>query len=70
MTPDGQNAQLRGHWAMKAAKRRGRQVGRPPKLTGERLAHARTLIEGGREKQEVAALLDVGTATLRRALKG
>jgi DNA invertase Pin-like site-specific DNA recombinase len=53
---------------MKAAKRRGRQVGRPPKLTGERLAHARALAEEGREKQEIAALLGVGTATLRRAL--
>lgn len=55
---------------MKAAKRRGRQVGRPPKLTGERLAHAKALIEGGKEKQEVAVLLGVGQATLRRALKG
>jgi DNA invertase Pin-like site-specific DNA recombinase len=54
---------------MKAAKRRGRQVGRPRKLTEERLAHAQTLIDEGREKQEVASLLGVGKATLRRALK-
>lgn len=55
---------------MKAAKRRGRHVGRPRKLTPERLAHARALIEDGKEKGEVAALLGVGKATLRRALNG
>lgn len=54
---------------MKAAKRRGKAVGRPPKLTGERLAHAKALLEDGtKEKGEVAALLGVGKATLRRAL--
>lgn len=55
---------------MAAAKRRGRHVGRPTKLTPDRLAHARALIEEGREKGEVAALLGVGKATLRRALNG
>lgn len=57
---------------MVAAKRRGRHVGRPRKLTEERLAHARALIAEDREKAEVAALLGVGVgvATLRRALKG
>jgi DNA invertase Pin-like site-specific DNA recombinase len=54
---------------MAAAKRRGRHIGRPPKLTGERLTHARALVEEGREKQEIAALLGVGQVTLRRALK-
>jgi DNA invertase Pin-like site-specific DNA recombinase len=54
---------------MAAAKRRGRHVGRPLKLTADRLAHARTLIEDGKEKGEVAALLGVGKATLRRALR-
>lgn len=53
---------------MQAAKRRGRHVGRPRKLTPHQLAHARALIEGGTEKAEVAALLGVGKATLRRAL--
>lgn len=55
---------------MQAAKRRGRHVGRPRKLTAHQLAHARALIEGGKEKGEVAALLGVGKATLRRALNG
>jgi DNA invertase Pin-like site-specific DNA recombinase len=55
---------------MRAAKKRGVHVGRPPKLTPDRLAHARELIQGGREKADVAALLGVGVATLRRNLKG
>jgi DNA invertase Pin-like site-specific DNA recombinase len=54
---------------MKAAKLRGRHVGRPPKLTPDRLAHAQELIDGGRERADVAALLGVGVATLRRRLK-
>ena len=54
---------------MASARRRGRHVGRPVKLSPERLAHAKDLIAGGRGKAEVAALLGVGAATLRRALK-
>jgi len=54
---------------MTAAKKRGRHVGRPRKLTPERLAHARSLIEDGRERADVAGLLGVGTSTLRRALR-
>lgn len=53
---------------MAAARRRGRAVGRPRKITGERLAHARALLGEERGKGEVAALLGVGKATLRRAL--
>jgi DNA invertase Pin-like site-specific DNA recombinase len=56
---------------MQAAKRRGRHVGRPPKLTPHKVAHARQLIADGTETQAGAAvLLGVGVATLRRALKG
>ena len=54
---------------MSAAKKRGRHIGRPRKLTTERLAHAQTLIDEGRERADVAGLLGVGTSTLRRALK-
>jgi DNA invertase Pin-like site-specific DNA recombinase len=54
---------------MKAAKRRGRHVGRPPKLTAHEIGHARQLIAEGNETQAgAAALLGVGVATLRRAL--
>ena len=54
---------------MQAAKRRGRHVGRPRKLTAHKIDHARELIAEGRESQAGAAsLLGVGVATLRRAL--
>jgi DNA invertase Pin-like site-specific DNA recombinase len=55
---------------MAAAKRRGRHVGRPAKLTPEWLAHAHVLILDGKEKGAVAALLGAGKATLRCALNG
>lgn len=54
---------------MKAAKRRGKHVGRPAKLTAHQLAHARALIEEGTETRAgIAALFGVDVATLRRAL--
>jgi DNA invertase Pin-like site-specific DNA recombinase len=54
---------------MKAAKRRGRHVGRPPKLTLEQLALARQLIDSDLETRAgAAALLKVGKSTLRRRL--
>ena len=56
---------------MRAAKRRGRHVGRPRKLTPHKLNRARELIAEGREtKAGAAALLGVDAVTLRRALKG
>jgi DNA invertase Pin-like site-specific DNA recombinase len=56
---------------MAAAKRRGRHVGRPPKLTPHKIDHARQLIAEGKEtKAGAAALLGVDAVTLRRALKG
>jgi DNA invertase Pin-like site-specific DNA recombinase len=56
---------------MVAAKRRGRHVGRPRKLTPHKIDHARQLIAEGKETQAgAAALLGVGFSTLRRALNG
>ena len=55
----------------RAAKRRGRHVGRPRKLTAHKLDHARQLIADGKEtKAGAAALLGVDAVTLRRALNG
>jgi DNA invertase Pin-like site-specific DNA recombinase len=55
---------------MAAAKRRGRHVGRPRKLTPHKLDHARQLIADGKEtKAGAAAVLGVNAVTLRRALK-
>jgi len=52
-------------------KRRGRHVGRPPKLTPHKIDHARRLIAEGKETQAgVALLLGGGVATLGRALNG
>ena len=56
---------------MQAAKRRGRHVGRPRKLTDHKLGHERELIAEGKETQAGAELLlGVGVATLRRPLNG
>ena len=54
---------------MQAAKRRGKAVGRPRKLTAHQLDHARTLLTAGKETRAgVAELFGVDVATLRRAL--
>lgn len=51
-----------------AARRRGVKFGRKPKLSPTQVAHARQLIESGRQVQDVAALPSVGRVTLYRAL--
>jgi DNA invertase Pin-like site-specific DNA recombinase len=54
---------------MKAAKRRGQHVGRPPKLTEfQRREAASMLDEGKKSRSDIAALLGVHVGTLRRAL--
>lgn len=55
---------------MAAAKRRGVKVGRPPKLTRYQLEEAAGMIDEGKTRADVAALLGVNVATLRRALNG
>ncbi|OAH29749.1 invertase [Methylorubrum populi] len=53
-----------------AAKRRGKHVGRPPKLTAEQVSHAREAIEGGLQTPAgMAAVLGVDHSTLWRALR-
>jgi DNA invertase Pin-like site-specific DNA recombinase len=49
-----------------AAKARGKRLGRPDKLTGERLAAARAMIAAGRPIAEVARVLEVSRMTLYR----
>lgn len=54
---------------MAAAKRRGKHVGRPAKLTRQQVSHARELIASGKESRgAVAELFGVDVKTLRRAL--
>src|SRR5271163_4092497 len=47
---------------VKAARRRGVKFGRKPKLTPERLAHARKLIQRGATATEAAKIMGVGRA--------
>jgi DNA invertase Pin-like site-specific DNA recombinase len=52
-----------------AAKARGRNGGRPPKLTGERADHARNLLEAGSSVSSVARSMEVSRAAVHRALE-
>ena len=54
---------------LKAAKRRGAQLGRKPVLTSAQVTHARRLIDGGESPKAVANSFQVGRTTLWRALK-
>lgn len=49
---------------MAAAKRRGVKVGRPRKLSPYQLEQASGMIEGGKARADVAALMGVNVATL------
>jgi len=54
---------------MASARRRGKHIGRPRKLSAQQVAHARELIDSGKEtRAAAAALFGVDAATLRRAL--
>lgn len=53
---------------MSAAKRRGRHVGRPPKLGPDQLDMAAQLMASDRSQREVAKALGVGVSTLRQAM--
>jgi DNA invertase Pin-like site-specific DNA recombinase len=54
---------------VKAAQRRGVKFGRKPKLTPDRITHARKLIQQGTTPTEAAKILGVGRATLYSALQ-
>jgi DNA invertase Pin-like site-specific DNA recombinase len=51
-----------------AARRRGRQVGRPAKLALDQLDYARRMIVAGEGRAQVAGSLGVDPSTLRRLL--
>lgn len=54
-----------------AARRRGRKLGRPPKLSPAQIAAARDMLaKGGMRRAEIAATLKVDVTTLRKALRG
>jgi DNA invertase Pin-like site-specific DNA recombinase len=52
-----------------AARRRGRSLGRKPKLSPADIASARAMMAGGMKAAAVAERLDVGRATLFRAIQ-
>ena len=54
---------------VKAAQKRGVKFGRRIKLTPDRMAHARKLIDQGKTPTEAAKLMAVSRATLYRALQ-
>jgi DNA invertase Pin-like site-specific DNA recombinase len=52
-----------------AAKRRGKRLGRRPKLTTKQVESARRMVEDGRSPQKVAKRFSVARSTLYEALK-
>lgn len=54
---------------MKAAKRRGVHVGRPPALSREQVKYARALLEEGKSAVDVAVIFGVSSVTVRRIRK-
>jgi DNA invertase Pin-like site-specific DNA recombinase len=54
---------------MKAAKKRGRHVGRPKALNAAQVTHMQDLLAAGKTQGEVAELLGVSTNTISREVK-
>jgi DNA invertase Pin-like site-specific DNA recombinase len=54
---------------LKAARKRGVRIGRPPALTPAQIKHAKKLIDAGERPSAVAASLNVDRSTLYRAIK-
>jgi DNA invertase Pin-like site-specific DNA recombinase len=54
---------------VKAAQKRGVKFGRKTKLTPDRLAHARKMIDHGTTATDAAKIIGIGRATLYRALQ-
>jgi DNA invertase Pin-like site-specific DNA recombinase len=55
---------------VKAAQRRGVKFGRKAKLTPDRLAHARKLIDQGKSPTEAAKIIGIARATIYRRCSG
>lgn len=54
---------------MKAAKKRGKHVGRPKSLSNGQVQHMRELLDGGKTQAEVAELLGVSANTIGREVR-
>jgi DNA invertase Pin-like site-specific DNA recombinase len=55
---------------LKAAKRRGQQLGRPPALDARGIARARRLRASGHSVRAIAGKLGVGSSTVQRVTRG
>ena len=56
-------------WAgIDAARKRGQHLGRPRKLNGTQVEHAREMLDLGKSRNEVARILNVNPSTLYRRL--
>jgi DNA invertase Pin-like site-specific DNA recombinase len=55
---------------IEAARKRGVRVGRPLKLSEYQRREAASMLDAGKARSDIAALLNVHVGTLRRALKG
>ena len=53
---------------MASAKQHGIKLGRPPKLSADKIDHARKLIDSGESPRHVAKTIGVSTATLYRCI--
>jgi len=63
------NLVLAADWALYAAKRAGRHLGRPPKLTGAQIREAEKMLQDDRPASEVARLFRVHPKTLKAATR-
>lgn len=54
---------------MKAAKKRGKHVGRPHALTRQQMLHARELLAAGKTQREVGELFGVAGTTIARRVR-
>jgi DNA-binding CsgD family transcriptional regulator len=54
---------------MKIGYARGQHVGRPPRLTKYQRREAASMLDQGKARSDIAALLGVHVGTLRRALR-
>ncbi len=54
---------------MKAAKKRGKHVGRPRSLTAQQVNYARELLDAGKSRREIAELFSVSDNTVGRIVK-
>lgn len=63
-----ENIRERTKEGLKAAKRRGVRLGRPPTLTTDQIKHAKSLLDDDIRMSDIARNMGVAYTTLRRAL--